>query len=178
MLSYYRQEIHFIVCWDWIFWPKMIDCIPRKNIFCGRVRRTLPLCPRPNTNQSTGLTLISIQAVLTRSERFLKCNSRNADGSKIYSYEETVTPVESFQNSSGLWIAQTLVTDNGGIFWVGLLYIIIMKILLLKKIPGCDLWIFWVWASNIFRTNKTNKKRQKTKIWHQKLVKTDGQQSV
>ena len=62
----------------------------------------------------------STQAIPAKSENIPQCQFRNEDGSKLPSYEAMVTPVESFQDSSGLRVAQTVVRDNEGNRWVRL----------------------------------------------------------
>ena len=73
--------------------------------------------PRPNTKDSNYF-LVSIQIVPARSEKLLQCELKNEDRSKIYSLLAMVTPVEFFHDSSGLWVAETLVRDKDGICWV------------------------------------------------------------
>ena len=51
--------------------------------FCGKIRRTLPLNPRPTTNYSTYLTIVPAMT-----EKLLQYETRNEDGLKINNYEE------------------------------------------------------------------------------------------
>ena len=99
--------------------------IPRKkNSFMGRYTEHCQwIQDQPPIIQRTWLTLVLTQAVPPRSKMLLQYELRNKDCWKVHSYEESVTPVESFEDPSGLRVVLTLVSDNEGFCWVRLLNI-------------------------------------------------------
>ena len=109
------------------------DCImyaEDQNFFCGKLPRTLRLNRKSPTSETRYLTSVSTHAVLTRNENLLQYDFRNEDNSKINSYEWAVTPIDLFQGSSELWVAQTVLRDNEDY------KLFILKILVHTKTPG------------------------------------------
>ena len=103
-----------------------LDCIlyiKRKHLFCGKINKTLEL---KSSMQNTGtmfLVVSSTQIIPSRSEKLLQCEVRDEQGTRVKSFQGLVNPIESYQEATGLWVAQTLVKDSEGHCWVRLLNI-------------------------------------------------------
>ena len=72
---------------------------------------------------STFLVAKSNQAIPARNETQVQCELRYEDGSKATKLEGLVNPLETFQEATGLWVAQALVNNDNGTCWVTLLNI-------------------------------------------------------
>ena len=105
---------------------------------------------------------------LAGNENYFQCKLRSANGSDTCGYKRTLTPVELFQDSKGLWFAQTLIRVNEGFCWVRFLtyHNFIIKILLQTKTPRS-------WPSNflslsikhfLYKQNREKTPKKKSSI--------------
>ena len=92
-------------------------------MFGGKVNRLLEIHTEPTPETTNYLTLQATQHKPVMTETLVKCEMRKEDGLQVLSFQGTVTPIVSFQEATGIWVAQSLVQDNDRISWVRLLNI-------------------------------------------------------
>ena len=76
--------------------------------------------------QNTGtmfLIVSSTQSIPSISQKLPQCEVRDEQGKRVKSFQGLVNPIESYQEATGLWVAQSLVKNSEGICWVQLLKI-------------------------------------------------------
>ena len=64
--------------------------------------------PKPNGMESVSLTIFRKKTIPARDKEFLQGKIKNDEESRVRKYESMVTPPESFQEPSRLWVTQTL----------------------------------------------------------------------
>ena len=78
--------------------------IKQKEMICEKVNRSLELHTEPTPETTNYLTLQASQPIPAMTETLVKSEVRREDCSQVLSFLGIITPFESFQEVTGLWV--------------------------------------------------------------------------